>query len=441
MTRNTFLRGTLLAISAAVLAACGTQSIRTDSGTTAVTPGTPLPAGQRIPAGTVVEPAGSNASYKAVDFAALPQWPQQAFNQSLGSFLNSCSRLKNQAEWQNVCAQAAQTPRNNAAAQQFFEHYFTPWQVSGNNQLGGTITGYYEPVMSGDSKATAKARFPIYGVPADFVSVPLPANLRGSKATVRVQLTGANSGQISASGNLTANLAAFPVTERTTALKGRAVGNQFVPYHTRNEINGGALNGKAPILGYADDPVELFFMQVQGSGRVQTPDGRYIRLGYADKNEYPYVSIGRYMADKGYLPLAQTTMQGIKAYMQQNPHRLAEILGQNPSYVFFRVLDDHNDGPIGALGVPLTGGYSGAVDRRYITLGAPLFVATTHPETRAGHNRLMVAQDTGSAIRGAVRVDYFWGYGDEAGRVAGKMKHTGYVWQLLPNGVSPQYRP
>ena len=147
------------------------------------------------------------------------------------------------------------------------------------------------------------------------------------------------------------------------------------------------------------------------------------------------------MADRGYLPLAQTTMQGIKAYMQQNPQKLAEVLGQNPSYVFFRILDDNSDGPIGALGTPLMGEYAGAVDRHHITLGAPLFVATTHPETRHGLNRLIMAQDTGSAIKGAVRVDYFWGYGDEAGRVAGKMKHTGYVWQLLPNGVSPQYRP
>ncbi|WP_274571714.1 murein transglycosylase A [Neisseria leonii] len=440
MTRTALLRHTLSALAAAVLAACTTKPIQPD-GTPSVSAGVPLPAGERIPAGTVIAPSGSSASYKSVDFSALPQWPQQQFAESLKSFLNSCSRLKNQTEWQNVCTQAAQTPRTPAAARQFFERYFTPWQVSGNNRLDGTVTGYYEPVMRGDTRPTAQARFPVYGIPADFVSVPLPAHLRGSKTTVRIQQTGTNSGQISPVGNLTADLSSFPLNERSSALKGRIAGSRFVPYHTRNEINGGALDNKAPILGYADDPVELFFMQVQGSGRIQTPDGRYIRLGYADKNDYPYTSIGRYMADKGYLPLAQTTMQGIKAYIRQNPQRMAEILGQNPSYVFFRILEDNNDGPIGALGVPLTGGYSGAVDRRYITLGAPIFVATTHPETRYGLNRLMIAQDTGSAIRGAVRVDYFWGYGDEAGRTAGKMKHTGYVWQLLPNGVPPQYRP
>ena len=434
-------------LSAAALAACTAKKPRPalkPAGTTVQpvnTYRTPQPAGQRAATGTTVRPAGSSASYTAVDYAALPQWSHQHFAKSLESFLKGCEKLQNQPGWQAVCTQAAQTQRNNHAARSFFEQYFTPWQVSENGQLGGTVTGYYEPVLHGDARASSRARFPIYGIPYDFVSVDLPANLRGSKATVRVRQTGQNTGRIAADGTHTANLAAFPITERTKALKGRFVGGSFVPYHTRNEINGGALNGKAPILGYADDPVELFFLQIQGSGRLKTPSGKYIRLGFADKNEYPYVSIGRYMADRGYLPLAQTTMQGIKAYMQQNPQKLAEVLGQNPSYVFFRTLDDNSDGPIGALGTPLMGEYAGAVDRHHITLGAPLFVATTHPETRHGLNRLIMAQDTGSAIKGAVRVDYFWGYGDEAGRIAGKMKHTGYVWQLLPNGVSPQYRP
>ena len=183
-------------------------------------------------------------------------------------------------------------------------------------------------------------------------------------------------------------------------------------------------------------------MHIQGSGRLKTPSGKYIRVGFADKNEHPYISIGRYMADKGYLPLAQTSMQGIKAYMKQNPGRLAEVLGQNPSYVFFRELTGSSEaGPVGALGTPLLGEYAGAIDRHYITLGAPLFVATAHPTTKKALNRLIMAQDTGSAIKGAVRVDYFWGYGDEAGEVAGKMKTTGYVWQLLPNGMKPGYQP
>lgn len=327
-------------------------------------------------------------------------------------------------------------------AKHFFERYFTAWRVDNGGNPAGTITGYYEPVLHGDDKSTSQSRFPIYGIPNDFVSVPLAANLRGSKATVRIRQTGPNSGVIDNSGTYTADLSRFPITARSTALKGRFEGSRFVPYYTRSQINGGALNGKAPILGYADDPVELFFMHIQGSGRLKTPSGKYIRVGFADKNEHPYVSIGRYMADKGYLPLGQTSMQGIKAYMKQNPGRLAEVLGQNPSYVFFRELTGSGDsGPVGALGTPLMGEYAGAIDRHYITLGAPLFVATAHPITKKALNRLIMAQDTGSAIKGAVRVDYFWGYGDEAGEVAGKMKTTGYVWQLLPNGMKPEYRP
>ena len=316
-------------LSAAALAACTAKKPRPalkPAGTTVQpvnTYRTPQPAGQRAAAGTTVRPAGSSASYTAVDYAALPQWSHQHFAKSLESFLKGCEKLQNQPGWQAVCTQAAQTQRNNHAARSFFEQYFTPWQVSENGQLSGTVTGYYEPVLHGDTRASSRARFPVYGIPYDFVSVDLPANLRGSKATVRVRQTGQNTGRIAADGTHTANLAAFPITERTKALKGRFVGGSFVPYHTRNEINGGALNGKAPILGYADDPVELFFLQIQGSGRLKTPSGKYIRLGFADKNEYPYVSIGRYMADRGYLPLAQTTMQGIKAYMQKNPQKLA----------------------------------------------------------------------------------------------------------------------
>ena len=437
-----FYRFALMGLAAAVLAACGTKKTvpPTTMPVPPVTPGAPLPAGTPLPLGHSIAPGGG-AAYKVVAHQTLPQWPQQNFSSSLRAFQLGCGRLKAQPAWQNVCAQAAQTPANDAAAKAFFEQYFTPWQVSGNGQLGGTITGYYEPVLHGDVKQTAKARFPIYGVPNDFVSVDLPANLRNSKAVVRVQQTGPNSGSINAAGAYSADLSKFPISERTRALKGRFAGGQFVPYYTRTQINGGALNGKAPILSYADDPVELFFLHIQGSGRLKTPSGQYVRLGFADKNEYPYVSIGRYMADKGYLPLGQTTMQGIKAYMQQNPQKLAEVLGQNPSYIFFRQLPGNDEGPIGALGTPLLGGYAGAVDRHYITLGAPLFVATTHPVSNFAHNRLLMAQDTGSAIKGAVRVDYFWGYGDEAGNVAGKQKHTGYVWQLLPNGVLPEYRP
>lgn len=432
----TITRQTLTILTFILLASCSTtkQSSSTKPSTKQHI--------SKLPIGYTHQPGGG-ASYQVVSFNDLPQWHNQSFLQSLTAFKQSCNRLIQQPEWQTVCQKANEIPaHHNQAIKSFFEQHFTAWQVSHHGKLGGTITGYYEPVLAGDFIPTQQARFPIYGIPDDFVSVPLPSNLRNSKITVRIQATGQHSGVISANGKYKANLAQFPINPRTTALKGRFVGNQFIPYYTRNQINGGALNGKAPILGYANDPVELFFLHIQGSGRIKTPDGQYIRLGYADKNEYPYVSIGRYMANKGYLPLSQTSMQNIKTWLAQNPNRLAEVLGQNPSYVFFRTLPGSAElGPIGALGVPLTGKYSGAVDRHYITLGAPLYLATTHPDTQKSLNRLIIAQDTGSAITGAVRVDYFWGYGNKAGQSAGKQKYTGYVWQLLPHGVLPRYQP
>lgn len=424
-------------LATVALAACGS---RAPSVPTTVSPVTLTETpGQAMPLGYVHDAGKDGVRYQTVAYNSLPQWQQQVFGRSLASFKQSCTRLQAQPAWQSVCRQAQALPDNSPLAKTFFERYFTPWQVSQNGQLAGTVTGYYEPALTGDVRADRRAKFPIYGVPNDFVVVPLPAAARQS-GTVRVRITSANQGVIAADGAYTARLADFPLNAKTTALKGRVSGSAFVPYHTRAEINAGALNGKAPILGYADDPVELFFLQVQGSGRLRTPEGQYVRLGFADKNDQPYVSIGRYMANKGYLPLGQTSMQGIKGWLQQNPQKMAEVLGQNPSYVFFRQLPGNDSGPIGALGVPLSGGYSAAIDRHYITLGAPLFVATTHPASGHGLNRLLMAQDTGSAINGAVRIDYFWGYGDEAGAVAGKMKHPGYVWQLLPNGMLPEVR-
>ena len=440
--------GTLAALSLLLTACPTTMPRKQGQGThTPNIPHTPQiphqPAGNAVSHGTTLQPTGSSATYRAVSFHELPQWNEQSFGDSLAAFKKSCLKLANQAKWQYTCARANQTAHSTAAAKAFFEQNFTPWQVSERGQAGGKVTGYYEPVLHGDTRNTSTARFPIYGIPSDFVSIPLPANLRNSKATVRVSPTGNNRGVIQSNGAYIANLAQFPITARTTALKGRFIGNQFVPYFTRAQINAGALNGRAPILGYANDPVELFFMHIQGSGRLRTPAGNFVRLGFADKNEYPYVSIGQYMSTRGYLPLAQTSMQNIKSWMGKNPNHLAEVLGQNPSYVFFKVLDGSSDqGPVGALGVPLTGGYSGAVDKHHITLGAPLFLATSHPaNANAGLNRLIVAQDTGSAIKGAVRVDYFWGYGDEAGQMAGRHNTTGYVWQLLPHGVLPSYQP
>jgi membrane-bound lytic murein transglycosylase A len=182
----------------------------------------------------------------------------------------------------------------------------------------------------------------------------------------------------------------------------------------------------------------LFFLQVQGSGRVRLPDGALVRLNYADQNGHPYQSIGRVLVDRGDLKLEEASMQGIQAWGRANPARLPELLNANPSYVFFREVPNTPGGPVGALGVPLTAERSIAVDPRSVPLGAPVFLATTRPNSARPLNRLVLAQDTGGAIKGAVRADFFWGFGKEAGEQAGRMKQTGRMWVLLPPEAVPK---
>ena len=237
---------------------------------------------------------------------------------------------------------------------------------------------------------------------------------------------------------LTIDLATINPDLRNIRLRGRLEGKRVVPYYSRAEIE----NGTAPVAGreivWVDDPVEAFFLQIQGSGRVRLDTGELIRIGYADQNGHPYHSIGRWLLEHNELSPGEATMQGIKAWARANPARLADLLHRNPSYVFFRETaprdGDPDAGPTGALGVPLTAGRSIAVDPRHIPLGAPVFLETTWPNSSAPLARLVLAQDTGGAIRGAVRADFFWGFGADAGNLAGKMRQRARMWVLLPRG-------
>jgi membrane-bound lytic murein transglycosylase A len=233
---------------------------------------------------------------------------------------------------------------------------------------------------------------------------------------------------------LTVDLAGVYPELKGLRLRGKLVGNKVEPYPSRAELmQGNALSGKE--LLWVDDSIEAFFLQVQGSGRVQLTDTKEtVRVAYADQNGYPYKSIGRYLVDKGELTLEQASAQSIKAWVAAHPAREQELLNANPSYVFFReekVLDP-NAGPKGSLGVPLTPQRSIAVDTQYIPLGVPVYLATTQPNSDSELQRLMLAQDTGGAIRNAVRADFFWGFGSEAQDKAGKMKQRGMLWVLLP---------
>jgi membrane-bound lytic murein transglycosylase A len=213
-------------------------------------------------------------------------------------------------------------------------------------------------------------------------------------------------------------------------------GNRVVPYLARGDIDAETAPLKGLELAWVDDPIDLFFLHIQGSGQVELETGERIRVGYAEQNGHPYRSLGRELIDRGEIAPERASMQGIKDWARRNPRKLQEFLNANPSYVFFRELAPDLPGPLGSLGVPLTPERSIAVDARVVTLGAPVYLATTWPNTSEPLNRLMVAQDTGGAIAGGVRADFFWGFGEAAGAQAGRMRQPGRMWVLLPKGAA-----
>lgn len=282
----------------------------------------------------------------------------------------------------------------------FFERNFVPHQVSQpDGSREGLLTGYYVPDLKGSRSATAEYPYPLYRRPDDLLVIDL--------SEVYPDL-----------GNY--------------RLRGRLEGSRVVPYWGRAEIDGQARPLASQELFWVGDPVELFFLQVQGSGRIQLDNGEQVLVNYADQNGHPYRSIGKYLLDRGAMTRDQMSLQNIRTWAKNNPGEVAALLNQNPSYVFFRELDSSVQSPPGALGVPLTPGRSMAVDRRYIPLGAPVFVETTWPNSEQPLQRLMVAQDTGGAIKGKIRGDFFWGMGEQAGEQAGRMKQAVKFWVLLP---------
>ena len=306
-----------------------------------------------------------------------------------------------------MCSAAGQMPQHPDRAQlrHFFEQHFQPWLIeNGDGSNTGLVTGYYEPLLQGSRVRTERFRYPLYAAPTDLLTVEL--------------------------GEL------FPEL-KGRRVRGRLEGNRVVPYFTRAEIevDNPPLTGQE--LAWVDNPVDLFFLQIQGSGRIAFQDGGGMRVGYADQNGHPFRSIGRLLVQRGDLTLAQASLQGIKDWAAAHPDQLRALLDANPSYVFFRQLPDNLPGPIGALGVPLTAGASIAVDPRITPLGAPVFLDTTEPNSKVPLRRLVMAQDTGGAINGAVRADFFWGYGDVTERKAGAMKQAGRMWLLYPRGYTP----
>ncbi|SDD76809.1 murein transglycosylase A [Belnapia rosea] len=306
---------------------------------------------------------------------SVPGWPGEAPEAALAPFLRSCEGWRTgpqefAAPWAEACAAAVLVPPGGAAA--FFEQYFRPHALG-----SGLVTGYYEPELRGAEVPGAEYQVPLHALPPE------------------------------------GPLRAFD----------------------RAAIEAGGLDGQGLELAWVDDPVDAFFLQIQGSGRVRLPDGQILRLGYAGRNSHPYRAIGRSLIERGAIAREAMSMQAIRAWLgTAPPGEAAALLRENPAYVFFRPVTglDAEAGPIGTLGVPLTPGRSLAVDATIVPLGAPVFLVTRDPLDGHPIQRLVMAQDTGGAIRGMARGDLFWGWGHEAAARAGLMQEPAEVFLLLP---------
>ncbi len=367
-------------------------------------------------------PQQETGQFQPARWRDLPGWRDDRLEDYWPAFIASCTRLSARSEWREVCAAAgALHDPSPDEARAFLEQRLVPWQMLRRRgrhiEAQGLITGYYEPLLEGSRVRTERYPVPLYGPPADLLDVEL--------GTLYPELAGRR-------------------------VRARLVGRKVVPYYTRAELEADPPEGDA--VAWVADPFDAFLLQVQGSGRLRLPDGAVIRLQYADQNGQPYRAVGRYLTEHGEIAPGQATVPAIRAWLAAHPERTAEVLDSNPSVVFFTALplvpaadggEDAATGPRGALGVALTAQRSVAVDARVVPLGAPLFLATTFPGTQLPLARAVLAQDTGGAIRGPVRADFFWGLGSAAGDLAGRMREPGRMWLLWPRGapLAREFRP
>lgn len=319
------------------------------------------------------------------------------------AWMHSCSTLINQKQWKKSCSTSnlMDDPTKEEIIDFFKTNFslYKSWNDDGSDT--GLITGYYQPILNGSREPSKKYNTPIYRTPDDLITVDLSEIYPDMKYK---------------------------------RLRGKVEGNKLLPYFSREQISSNENILKGNELFWVDNAVEAFFLEIQGSGIIQLEDGTTVPIGYADQNGHPYRSMGRALIHAGELSKDKVSMQNIKAWANKNKKKLKGFLDKNPSFVFFRELDANMDGPIGAQGVPIIGERSIAIDRRYIPMGAPVILATTYPNSNDSLNRLVVAQDTGGAIKGPIRADYYWGAGAEAGKQAGMMKQMGNMWVLLPKG-------
>ncbi len=347
-----------------------------------------------------------------VKFNQLAYWQEDDHTHALAAFKRSCSvihKMNAKAQfspikqagkvksWQKICSKAEKVPKHdNVAARKFFETWFEPYQVGDRFNPDGLFTAYYLPLLQVSSKPDARYNVPIYARPTDLTKL----FKHGRSMVVQIK------------------------------------NNRYLPYPDRAAIKEGAIHKTAPVLFWGNNEIDVFFAQIQGSAIVQLPNQKQFVIGYAGTNGHPYTSIGKVLVEKGALTMQTVSMQTIRAWLDAHPDQLHEILNTNASYVFFKILKD--DQPVGTQQVPLTPKRSLAIDTRYIPLGAPIWLNTNLPhydnaEQWTPFNQLLIAQDTGGAIKGIVRGDIYLGGGEQATFIAGHMNNLGQYWLLLPS--------
>jgi membrane-bound lytic murein transglycosylase A len=376
----------------------------------------------------LIAPA-ARLSLTQVVFTTLPGWSESDARPALSAFRRSCATFANEpqmhalggagyagavSDWDGVCAAVPGGTVGEDGARRYFESWFVPFKVSAGENADALFTGYYEPELHASRHRHGGYTTPIYGVPDDMVSADLGLfrdDLKGEHVT------------------------------------GRVLGHAFVPYFTRAQIDADGLP-RAPVLLYADDPTQVFFLHIQGSGRARLDSGAFVRLAYAGQNGRPYTPVGRVLIQQDAIDRSQMSMQAIRSWMRAHPDAARGIMESDQSFVFFRLapVGDPSLGSPGSEGVPLTPEASIAVDEHLHPLGAPFFVSASAPDPDPSKperslNRLFVAQDTGGAIKGAARADVFWGFGRDAESIAGRLKSTGKLFVLLPKPVAARIAP
>lgn len=356
--------------------------------------------------------------YRVAHFQQLPGWDAGLLKKSLATFKTSCRAFVKQEpekvvgtdsiilqakDWQPACQDALKLKIvSERLAKAFFQKWFVPVEFYDSKHMKGLFTGYYLPSIKGSRTKSPEYSVPLYEVPDDLVNV---------------------------------DLGLFIPHLKNRKLVGRLSGNKLIPYYTREQINKGAIKNKARVLLWIHSPIDRLFLEIQGSGIIELEDGSQEYVGYDAQNGAPYTAIAGVLIKKGVMTKDTASMQAIKRYLEEHPKQMDPIINKNKSFVFFRKLN--LTGALGSQGVALTPGYSLAVDVEWVPMGTPLWLSTSrpdakNPEVNKPMQRLMIAQDTGGAIKGKVRGDVFWGGGERATLIAGHMKNEGHYWLLLP---------